>query len=54
MKSETLGRTKTETLRVREPEPDARPRPSFFQRHEAMILGGGAVVIALEEVMKRR
>src|SRR5439155_11466140 len=47
MKSETLGGTKTETLHAVDAESAARPRLSFFQRHESMILGGGAVVIAL-------
>ena len=47
MKNETLGGTKTETLHAVDAESAARPRLSFFQRHESMILGGGAVVIAL-------
>jgi len=40
MKTETLAAVKTEA-------PSARPRRTFFQRHEALILGGGAVLLAL-------
>jgi NitT/TauT family transport system permease protein len=47
MKSETLGNTKAETLQGAEAESAARPRQSFYQRNESMILGGGALVIAL-------
>ncbi len=47
MKSETLSSTKTETLQGVEAESVTRPRQTFFQRHEPMILGGGALVIAL-------
>ncbi len=47
MKSETLGGTKTETVHAVDAESAARPRLSFFQRHESIILGGGGVVIAL-------
>src|SRR5438552_2138673 len=47
MKSETLSSTKTETLQGGEAESVTRPRQTFFQRHEPMILGGGALAIAL-------
>jgi ABC-type nitrate/sulfonate/bicarbonate transport system permease component len=38
--------TKTETF-VAKTQVRARPRPSFYQRHEAMILGGTAVFFIL-------
>ena len=41
--------TKTETLRTPAPpgSVSARPRQSFYQKHEALILGGGAVLLVL-------
>ncbi len=41
MKSETLTRPQAATA------PTAKPRRSFYQRHEAGILGGGAVLITV-------
>lgn len=42
MKSETLATVGTETQ-----EQIRRPRKSFYQEHEALILGGGAVLITV-------
>src|SRR2546422_5128554 len=39
--------TKTETLGQTKAEGATRPRQSFYRRHEAMILGGSAVLIGL-------
>ena len=40
--------TKTETLAAKAAEPAARrPRQTFYQRHEALILGGSAVVLVV-------
>jgi ABC-type nitrate/sulfonate/bicarbonate transport system permease component len=41
--------TKTEPLAQRavKPQPARRPRQSFYRRHEALILGGSAVVVVV-------
>jgi len=41
--------TKTETLasKAAQPAPARRPRQTFYQRHEALILGGSAVVLVV-------
>jgi NitT/TauT family transport system permease protein len=41
MKTETLAPPRVQT------DVPARPRESFYQRHEGLILGGGAVLIAV-------
>ena len=33
--------------RTAAPQPVKRPRPSFYQRHEAVILGNGAVIVVI-------